>query len=304
MTSLTRPGPAEWRAFRLQVLNGAGIASLGAGVIFFVAANWQDYGLMGRFATLQAALVATVGVSLWRPPPDRVGTSALVLAILVTGALLALFGQSYQTGADLWELFFAWALLALPFAIAARTGAVWATWWVVLNVGMALFCGLQEGSLMRFFWSGRFGFGRPLLILFACLINLGGAALFLQLRQPQWLAHMAGTFGFLFGTAACMIVIVSTPTYRGSDGAVQNLAVIAGFAAACGGVAYWTLRARSDVFPMALICASWIAITTVFLAQHLPTQDFGGFLVLSIWLIGTSTAAGVMLMRWVRAWRK
>src|SRR4051812_3599032 len=34
----------DWREFSIRLLNAAGVASLGAGVIFFVAANWQDYG--------------------------------------------------------------------------------------------------------------------------------------------------------------------------------------------------------------------------------------------------------------------
>jgi uncharacterized membrane protein len=91
-------------------------------VIFFVAANWQDYGLMGRFAILQVALARAPGSRSGVPPPSPVGQSTLVLAILVTGALLALFGQSYQTGADVFELFFTWAALAVPFALAGRSG--------------------------------------------------------------------------------------------------------------------------------------------------------------------------------------
>jgi uncharacterized membrane protein len=109
------------------LLKGAGVAALGAGVIFFVAANGQDYGVMGRFAILEAAFLVCVGIALWRPSPGAIGQAALILATLLTGALLALFGQSYQTGADLYELFFTWALLALPFAVAGRSGAQWAT---------------------------------------------------------------------------------------------------------------------------------------------------------------------------------
>ena len=54
MTDLiaARPAAAAWRAFAIRLLNAAGIGALGAGIIFFVAANWQDYGLMGRFALL------------------------------------------------------------------------------------------------------------------------------------------------------------------------------------------------------------------------------------------------------------
>lgn len=293
-----RPDAAAWRRFGIGLLNASGIAALGAGVIFFVAANWQQYGVMGRFALIQAALVAAAGLAFWRPPPAALGHATLVLATLLTGALLALFGQTYQTGADVYELFFAWAALAFPFALASRSGAVWATWWVVLNIAFALYCGLQDASFMRWLWSSRLGIDRPLLLFFACLIDLGGAVLFRHRGRPAWLVRLLATFGFLFGTAACMVAILHGDRISG-----QNAGVILAFAVTSGAVAYEALRRKDDVFPMALVFAAWIAISTVFLVDHLRFRYLGNAFVLAIWLIATSTAAGFVLMRWVRAWR-
>jgi len=306
------PDARAWRAFTLHVLNGAGIGALGAGVIFFVAANWQDYGLLGRFAILQAALVVCVGLALWRPPPGASGRAALVLAVLLTGTLLALFGQSYQTGADLYELFFTWAALALAFALAGRSGAVWATWWIVLNVGLALYAGLQDMNHFMWLWWSRFGIDQALLLLVACVVDLAGAALFVYLGRtrfaehaPHWLARMLATFGFLFGTAACIFAIVNHGGVHPRPDVMsrQDFIVVVTFAVTCGAIAIATLRSRSDVFPMALIAASWIAISTAFLIRHIKLGDLSDFFLIAIWLIGTSTAAGFLLMRWVRAWR-
>ena len=137
-----RPGGAEWRAFAARALGLAGIAALGAGLIFFIAANWQAMGVMGRFALLQAVLIACVGIAWWQAPrAANIVSATLILATLASGTLLALFGQTYQTGADVYELFFMWALLTLPFAIAGMSGALWAIWWCILNVALALFCG-------------------------------------------------------------------------------------------------------------------------------------------------------------------
>jgi uncharacterized membrane protein len=307
-----RPGAQAWRAFALRVLQAAGIAALGAGAIFFVAANWQDYGVMGRFAILEAAFLACVGLAFWRPPPHAVGRATLVLAALSTGTLLALFGQSYQTGADLYELFFAWALLALPFALAGRSGAVWATWWVVLNVGLGLLCGwLDQG---HFLWRllDRWGMDRALMLAVPAVVNLAGAAVFTHLGRtrfaahaPRWLVRMLATFGFAFGTAACIaaITVYGGWPQRQAGMTPQDVAVVAIFAALCAGIAYATLREKRDVFPMALILASWIAITTVVLAKMIRLNDIGGFFVLAMWLIATSTAAGFLLTGWVREWR-
>ena len=294
-----RPDAAAWRAFFSRVLNGAGIAGLGAGAIFFVAANWEEYGVAGRFALLQAALAIAVGLALWRPPPGILGESALTLALLLSGALLALFGQTYQTGADLYELFFIWAALALPFALASAASAVWATWWIVLNVAMALYCGMEDLSFARLVFSGRLGIERPLLLLFACLVNLGGAVLFEHLARARWLVRLAATFGIVFGTAAALLAIFGDRTHAtGQDGLVVVM-----FAATCAAIAFASLRRRNDVYPMALVFASWIAISTAVLVKQMQLKDFGNVLVLAAWLIATSGAAGFVLMKWVREWR-
>jgi len=295
-----RPDAAAWRAFTLRFLNAAGIASLGAGIIFFVAANWQDYGILGRFAILQAAFVACIAAAWWRPPPSAVGQGALVLATLVTGALLALFGQSYQTGADLYELFLVWAVLALPFALAGSSGAVWATWWAVVNVGLALYCGLQDPEHFMWRWLDRHGVDRPMLILIAGFVNLAGAALCIYVAQarfaahaPHWLARALAAAGFVFGTLACIDAIVR-----------QEVVVVAIFAAACVLIGIATLQRRIDVFPMALIAASFIAVSTTWIIHSIRFHDVGAFFMIATWLILTSTAAGFLLMRWVREWRK
>jgi len=305
-----RPDAAAWRALTLRLLNGSGIAAIGAGVIFFVAANWQDYGVMGRFAILEAAFLVCVGLALWRPPPGAAGQAALILATLLTGALLALFGQSYQTGADLYELFFTWSLLALPFSLAGRSGAQWATWWIVLNVGLALYCGWLDPNHVIWAWLWDGSVPRSIMYFVGCVVDLAGAALFLYIGRtrfaehaPRWLVRMLATCGFLFGTVACIFAVLQGggPSSRAGDSAGQNVAVVAAFAVVSAVIAVATLRNRSDVFPMALIAASWIAISTAFVGQH-SGRELSAFFAVSLWLIATSTAAGFLLMRWVRAW--
>ena len=307
-----RPDVAAWHAFTLRLLNAAGIGALGAGLIFFVAANWRDYGTLGRFAILEAAFAACVGFALWRPPPGTLGQSALVLATLVTGALLALFGQSYQTGADLFELFFTWAALALPFALAGRSGAVWATWWTVLNVGLAVYCGLQDADHFMWLWLDRWGIDRAMLLLMSGFVDLAGAAAVVYLARtrfaehaPHWLARVLATYGFLFATLACIVGITQTASFF-SHGALpprHGLDVVAIFTVACVLIGIATVQRRIDVYPLALIAASAIAVSTTLLAHNIRLNDLGAFFVISLWLIATSTIAGFMLMRWVRAWR-
>ena len=291
--------PAEWRIFSARLLHAGGLGSLGAGIVFFVAANWQAWGLAGRFGLLEGGLAICVAAALWQPQRSRVGQGALLLATLFVGALLALFGQNYQTGADVYELFLAWALLALPFALAAMSGAVWATWWVVLDVALGLLCcqapSHRLGALL-FDGGGQY---RVTWLMLACLANLSGAGVFVQLARtrfataaPAWLARFLLAVSLACGTIAALPRMSDHPT-----------AVIALYAVIAAGIGIATWARRDDVFPLTVLSASLIVTSTAWLCQMMGSSDFGILFILAIWLIASSTAAAMLLMHRLRQWR-
>ena len=306
-----RPDAPAWRGFATTSLRAAGIGAVGAGILFFVAANWQDYGMLGRFALLQTSLVICIGLALWRAPPSLPGQGALVLATLLTGGLLALFGQSYQTGADVYELFFTWAALALPFALAGLSGALWAVWWTVLNVALALLCGWLGAE--HFFWRVLVGWGldRSTTLMLPAVVNLLGAGAILWLRgtrfaaaAPLWLVRYLASLGFVYGTLAVLVVVTDGFRFgEVTEPSAQRAGIVLLFAAISAGIGFATWRTKRDVFPMALVAASWIAISTTWLAKAMRFDDVGSFFVIAFWLVAASTATGMLLMHWVRAWR-
>lgn len=129
----------RWLPLGLGVLAAA---LLGLGLIFWIAANWETLGRFGRFAVLQGAIVV-MGVAALARPAWRAPLALVVL--LATGALFAYFGQTYQTGADPWQLFALWAALTLPLALALRSDLLWAPWTLVAFVGIALWIHAHAG---------------------------------------------------------------------------------------------------------------------------------------------------------------
>ena len=110
-------------------------ALLGLGLIFWVAANWEDLGRTGRFALIQAVFVlACLGALVF----SAARAPLLLIAMLAIGGLFAYFGQTYQTGADPWQLFAVWAVLALPLCLVARSDVLWTPWMLVLATGITL----------------------------------------------------------------------------------------------------------------------------------------------------------------------
>lgn len=123
-----------------------GAALGGFGLVLWIAANWSELGRAGRFTLLQAALgVFCLGAALLPRARQALG----LLAFLSLGALFAYFGQTYQTGADPWQLFALWALLGLPLALGVRSDVVWAPLALVAAVGVALWVQVHTGHRWR-----------------------------------------------------------------------------------------------------------------------------------------------------------
>lgn len=181
LSRLHAPAPTL-RQHTERALAGLAALLLGAGLIFWVAANWQAQTRQFKFLLIQALLLASVlGALAW--PRGR--TALLLLATLALGGLLAFIGQTYQTGADPWQLFAAWAALALLWVAAARSDALWALWVLIVGTGMGLWSGaLPAGGrsyLAPLLWA--------LLVLAAALVSRFGLA------DPRRPAHGHYAFG-------------------------------------------------------------------------------------------------------------
>jgi len=134
---------ARWLPIGIAVL----AAALGGlGLIFWVAANWESLGRVGRFALLQGGVVAMCAGALWRPTL-RVPLS--LLALLCIGGLFAYFGQTYQTGADPWQLFALWAVLAIPLGLGTRSDVLWAPFALIAMSGISLWIVAHTGHRWR-----------------------------------------------------------------------------------------------------------------------------------------------------------
>src|SRR5690606_13573849 len=84
---------------------------------------------------------------------SRYGRLTLTAAIVLVGPLLALFGQTYQTGADLSVLFRSWALVTLPWVLASCFAPAWLAWLVIAEAWLVLYV-----EAFDLWWRIWFGF--------------------------------------------------------------------------------------------------------------------------------------------------
>ena len=128
----------QWTDRLLLVLGAALVLS---GVIFFFAYNWAEMGRFPKFGLLQAAMLACLAGCWWLGLDRLPGKVLLTAAGILVGVVLAVYGQTYQTGADPYELFQGWALLILAWVIIGRFGALWLVWLVLVNTALVLYWG-------------------------------------------------------------------------------------------------------------------------------------------------------------------
>jgi uncharacterized membrane protein len=307
-----RPRKEELSHAAVRALRVAGVLSLAAGVVFFVAANWQALAVFARFAALQTLLITCIAAALWRPPPSAIGRLSVLGAFVVTGALLALFGQTYQTGADIYELFLGWSALAVPFVIAARWGVVSAAWVLVLNLALTLFCGVNPAAGLLWTMLGGFGLDSGELAVLAAAVNL---ALWIVLvtayrsryaaqaraYAPRWVERFVLAAGVGFTTwagGAALLGEWSSGRYQTDEG-LLGLALVA-----LAGVGVYAWRRRSDVFPLALVTGAVILLGVFAIVRIGEFGDSGVLFVTAAWLVVSSTLAGRFLTHRARAWRR
>lgn len=299
-----RPSRTEGIRFLGTCLRIAGVLSLAAGLVFFVAANWSRIAVFGRFALVELVVVACAALAFIKPPPSFAGRGAIFIAFIASGALLALFGQTYQTGADIYELFLSWALLGLPLAIAAQWGVASAAWVLVLNVALLLFCGWHPAGGLLWAVFGGTHFQPAHLIMGAAWLNLALWFAFEFWRVdavPDWVRRLLLSCAFGFGTWAGLQSI--THDGYSQEAARSDPWTFLTLTGAMAATTVYSLRRRADVYPLAVVMGTFIIISLVWLAQLNGFHDEGMLLLLALWLIGTSTAAGRVLTVLNRRWR-
>lgn len=283
------PRANDWRRFLDRMLLFMGVVLLAAGVIFFFAFNWQGLGRFAKFALAEVPIVAALAV-VWRLGVDSVaGKATLLFVSLLAGALLALVGQTYQTGADTFELFVAWAAVILPWALVARFPSLWILWLALVNVAASLYFMTFRNSWSVIFTPDKlmwllFALNTAALVIWECLATAG-----LKWLRERWSVRIVATASGGLIAALAFEDIVDW-RYTNHWGAPLWLAWIV---AAYFAYRHWI----RDVYVLAVGVLSVIVIVATFIANGIGNADAGVFLLVGLLVIGLSAAGGYWLKR-------
>lgn len=290
------PDQRGWRRFIDRSLLVLGILFLLSGIFFFFAYNWADMHDFAKLGVIQAALLIAVGLTQWLGLGRLTGKVALLAAALLVGALLAVFGQVYQTGANSYRLFLNWALLIVPWALISGFAPLWFALLVLANLAYIFF---YEQVLTP-----------DVIPIFETLFLINASALLVwevaEARQPTGV--LARWFPRLIAVAAFFFIALPTIEYI-FDWEWQPLDVshLWLFAPALYGaflvitLLVYLYRVR-DLFMLTLALASAIGVITATAAQLADWDETFVFLGLSVLVIIQTAVAVLWLRRVQNSW--
>ena len=282
------PNRRDWRRFIDRLLLWSGAALLGAGVIFFFAYNWNDLGRVARLGLAEVLVFVALAFCGWFGTERHVGKASLFLAALLTGALLALFGQTYQTGADTFELFITWALVILPWTIAGRLPALWVLLIAIVNAAIAFYFTVFHGL-----FGVLFSTEKELWLLF--VFNTAALALWefagrsIEWLRDRWAARLLGfASGSLITTLAMYAIF--------DHDAGSAFAALVAYPLWLVAIYACYRRVIMDLFLLAGGVLSIVIVVASLLAKAIEHErGGGGLLFIGLVVIGLSALGGMWL---------
>ena len=311
-----RPSREVWLRYLDHFLTGVGVLFVVAGIAAFFAWNWADLGHMAKFALIQGGIVGAVALA-WRfGLESMVGKSSLFAAAFLTGTLLAVFGQVYQTGADPYGLFLAWAILILPWAIIGRQVGIWILIQVLLNLTVIMYY-TQVLHPPDGWWQLAQLLG-PLVWLGSTLTDstlasylfaLNGLAVVIwEFGASRGVVWMQGTlFQRLYAIAALTTVLIPTliiviAASLDETTRLRTISPILLVAATSASIYYYQYK-RHDLLILTSCLLGVIMVITTFFARHLLESE-GGLLGLAVLVIAQVAGAAWWLREVSRRWER
>ena len=279
-------GPREWQKLWRNLLLAAGATFLVSGIFFFFAYNWEALRGGTKIGIAVGAFLLTVLLSLTAPLPRTAQLVLQTATVCLIGAVLAVLGQVYQTGANAYDLFLAWTLLSIPWIAATSFAPLWLVAVALVNVTFITY-------------TQQAGVGAPFLITGMLLFVLNVVCWLVI----HYLRRARPGFRWLLQLIACWAVLLATVNVSAGafdDHPRQLLLTVLLAVVTYAGWCRLAIRERS-IYYLALVGAGSL-VTVAFLALRWLGSD-NSFLPAGLIILVGVTALVHLLNRQNKRWR-
>lgn len=130
----------QWKDFVYWALLVCGVGFLVSGMVFFFAFNWDAMPVPIKFSLVGLGIALSGYMAVTPRVKEPVNKISLVATSVLLGVLLAVFGQTYQTGANAYDLFLTWLLVVTPLTVVSQSTYQWLFFSVLANTTLILAC--------------------------------------------------------------------------------------------------------------------------------------------------------------------
>ncbi len=279
----------------LGVLLGAGLFS--SGLVTWIAANWDGFSHFTKLYGIQFIFVFCVLAGLFSFARRRqeqalhLGSRLwFFLAAVGIGGLFALIGQTYQTGADVWQLFAVWTFFQLFLLIALPHIASALLFFSTLVLSLVLWLETLGLDLVLISWMAL-GISLVLLIATEWFKDF--------FHDRQWrvlirLSALAVAYSLVY------LQIAQFNTGRISEAIWYSKGLITVFGLALSTVGVWFYsKIIRDVVIVVLAVLSFIYSVFMLLGEDFLELlfDLGGLVFLGFWLFAIGIGGTLFIRR-------
>jgi uncharacterized membrane protein len=283
-----------WQKFIRLSFISLGVGFTVSGIIFFFAYNWNDLHKFAKIGIVEILLVASTALVIYPKLNGTVKNIILTGSAALAGALFAVFGQVYQTGANAYDLFFIWTLSVTLWAIVANFTPLWLIYLALINTTFILYAQQVANDWSWIFvYAVLFIFNTCALIAFVVLPRYND-----KIKAPVWFTNTIAFSSVVYATIGMISWIAGWGEESSYSLWLISLSVIAFYAL---GIKYGLQTKR--LFYLSIIPASVIVMIVTMLIQSIDNLgEEAGFLFISLFIIMSVTALVAGLIHIQRQW--
>ncbi len=130
---------SDWQKFLYISLLSLGACFTVTGIIFFLAFNWTGLHKFVKLSLVQGVIISCIGLISISRIDQKIKDIVLLWASLLVGALFAVFGQIYQTGANAYDFFLGWTVFIALWVIVSKFPPLWLLFISLINITFWLY---------------------------------------------------------------------------------------------------------------------------------------------------------------------
>ena len=229
----------------------------------------------------------------------QVASAALSGMALLTGALFALIGQSYQTGADPWQLFAIWAVLITPWACIARSSALWILWLMLCNISLYSYLAIVSGVFGLLFNNNQaLWLFLVLNTLAAVVFEMASDSRFTlgnKLKYHPWIKSSAAARCAIVGAGISVTWLAIASVFESGNNPELGISAYFLWMGLCLYFYRWKYKDLRIV--SACLLSIILFITSVLVEIWSDSLEEGNLLLIALAIIAMSAAAGIWLKK-------